>query len=155
MKQPSKNDWTGRRGEGLVVIIVLLAIIGAGAWWLFSTKKESEKDARAFGRQMIERLTVQHDQAFFANNLGPQARAEYPPSQQQYMVSKLAELGVPAQPIKIDENITFESQFFAPRGYFTAHLNYPSQPATMELAISHPVGKWQIDNLTVTWAKPR
>lgn len=155
MKQPSNNDRSSRRGEGLVVIIILVAIISTGAWWLFSTKKQSEKEARAFGREMIERMTIQHDQSFFANSLGPQTRMDYPPSQQQYVIAKLTELGVPAQPIKIDENITFESQFFAPKGYFTAHLNYASQPATMELAISHPVGKWQIDNLTITWAKPR
>lgn len=155
MKQPNNNDRSGKRGEGLVVIIVLVAILGAGAWWLFSTKKQSEKEARAFGREMIENLTVKHDKDFFAGNLGPLAKTDYPPSQQQYLIAKLTELGVPTQPIKIDENVTFESQFFAPKGYFTAHLNYPSQPATMELAISHPVGKWQVDNLTVTWSKTR
>lgn len=151
MKQPSDCYRNGRSGEGLVVIIILVAILGAGAWWLFSTKKQSEKEARAFGRDMIEHLAVQHDLAFFSNNLGPQAKLDYPPSTQQYLISKLTELGVPAQPIKIDESITFESQFFSPRGIFTATLNYPSQPAKLELAISHPVGKWQIDNLTMTW----
>ena len=155
MKQQHSSYRNRTRGEGLVVIIVLLAIIGAGVWWLFSTKEQSEKEARAFGREMIERLTVQHDKTFFANSLGPQAKMDYPKPQQEYLVSKLAELGVPAQPIKIDENITFESKFFSPKGYFTAHLNYPSQPATMELAISHPVGKWQVDNLTVTWNQTR
>ena len=80
---------------------------------------------------------------------------DYPPSQQQLLVNKLKEMGTPAQPVQIDEKITFESQFFAPKGYFTGHLNYPGQPATMEIAISHPVGKWQIDNLTMTWARPR
>ena len=155
MKQQHSSYRNRARGEGLVVIIVLLAIIGAGVWWLFSTKTQSEKEAHAFGREMIERLTVQHDKTFFANSLGPQAKTDYPKPQQEYLVSKLAELGVPAQPIKIDENITFESKFFSPKGYFTAHLNYPSQPATMELAISHPVGKWQVDNLTVTWNQTR
>jgi hypothetical protein len=155
MKQQNSSYRNGTRGEGLVVVIILVAIIGAGVWWLFSTKKQSEKEARAFGREMIEHLAVQHDQAFFSNNLGPQAKVDYPKPQQDYLISKLVELGVPAQPIQIDENITFESQFFAPKGYFTAHLNYPSQPATMELAISHPVGKWQVDNLTVTWNRTR
>lgn len=155
MKQQHNSYRNGTRGEGLVVIIILLAIIGAGVWWLFSTKKQSEQEARAFGREMIEHLTVKHDQAFFANNLGPQAKMDFPPAQQANLISKLTELGAPAQPINMDVNITFESQFFSPKGYFTAHLNYPSQPATMELAISHPVGKWQVDNLTVTWTKPR
>jgi hypothetical protein len=155
MKQPNSSYRNGTRGEGLVVVIILVAILGAGVWWLFSTKKQSDKEARAFGREMIERLAIRHDGAFFGNNLGPQAKVDYPKPQQDYLISKLTELGVPAQPIQIDANITFESQFFSPKGYFTAHLNYPSQPATMELAISHPVGKWQVDNLTMTWSRTR
>lgn len=155
MKIPSNSYRTKTRGEGLVIVIILVAIIGAGVWWLFSIKKQSDKDARAFGRELIEKLAVNHDQAFFADHLGPQAKMDYPPSQQVYLMSKLKELGTPAQPIPIDEKVTFESQFFAPRGYFTGHLNYPGQPATMEVAVSHPVGKWQIDNLTMTWSRPR
>jgi hypothetical protein len=155
MKTPRNNYRTETRGEGLVVVIILVAIIAAGMWWLFSIKKQSDKDARAFGRELIEKLAVNHDQAFFADHLGPQAKMDYPPSQQQYLMNKLKELGTPAQPIAIDEKVTFESHFFAPRGYFTGHLNYPGQPATMEVAVSHPVGKWQIDNLTMTWSQPR
>ena len=150
MKNAFQSDRNGRRAEGLVVVIILVAILGIGAWWLFSTKKQSDREARAFGREMIERLAVKHDQAFFANNLGPQAKTDFSIYNQQNLISKLTAMGVPAQPIKIDENVTFESQFFAPKGYFTAHLNYPGQPATMELAISHPVGKWQVDDLTLT-----
>ncbi len=150
MKNPNRSNWQ-RRGEGLVVVIILVAIVGGIAWWLFSTKKQSDREARAFGRDMIERLAVKHDVAFFASNLGPQAKLDYPPSTQQMVQQKLTGMGTPAQPIKIDENITFESQFFSPRGFFTAHLNYPGQPVMMELAISHPVGKWQVDNLTITW----
>jgi hypothetical protein len=138
-------------GEGLVIVVILVLILGGGAWWLFATKSQSEKGARAFGRDIIEHLTVQHDISFFANNLGPQAKLDYPPSKQQSIIQKLTEMGTPVQPIKIDENITFESQFFSPRGTFVAHLNYPSQPVTMELAISHPVRKWQVDDLTITW----
>ena len=150
MKKLNSSNRTSAGGERLVVVIVLLAIDGAGVWWLFNTKQTSDREARAFGREMIQRLAVQHDQAFFANNLGPQAKMDYPQSEQVRIITKLKEYGVPAQPIKIDENVTFESKFFSPRGFFTAHLNYPSQPVTLELAVSHPVGKWQVDNLTIT-----
>ena len=142
-------------GEGLVVVIILLAIVAGGAWWLFSLKKNSDKDARAFGREMIERLAVHHDKAFFSDHLSPQARLDYPPSQQDYIVQKLTEMGTPAQPIPIAEVVTFESQFFSPRGYFTAQLNYPGQGATMVIAVSHPVGKWQVDNIEMNWMKAR
>ncbi len=154
MKQPSNRQHHRTRGEGLALVIILVAIIGAGSWWLFSTKKQSETEARAFGRSVIEHVAVSHDQAFLSSNLGPQAKAQLSDSQQKYLVSKLGELGSPAQPIKIDENMTFELKFFEPRGFFTAHLNYPSQPVKIEIAVSHPVGKWQVDDMTVTWKAP-
>ena len=155
MKQLMNIKRNQTRGEGLVIVIILLAVIGAGVWWLFSTKAQSDKQARAFGREMIERLSVQHDQAFFANNLGPEAKANWPRSAQDDLFKKLRDLGAPAQPVQIDGNVSFESQFFAPKGFFTAKLNYPGQPVTMEVAVSHPVAKWQLDDLTITWQKAR
>lgn len=137
-------------GQGLVIVIIVLALIGGGVWWLFSQKNTMDKEARAFGKEAIERLTVQHDLDFFSGHLSPQARLENPPSQQQYIISKFQQLGVPAQPIQIEENVVWESHFFEPKGYFTAHLNYPGGPATVQIATSHPVGKWQLDNFTFT-----
>lgn len=155
MKDLNANCRSRRSGQGLVVVIIMLALIGGGMWWLFSTKKQRDREARVFGRTMIERLAINHDLAFFANNLGPQARLDYPPSNQQYIISKFQELGVPAQPIAIEENVMWESHFFEPKGYFTAKLNYPGRGATIQIAISHPVGKWQLDNLTMTYDAPR
>ena len=150
-----KCNCRSNAGEGLVVVIILLVVIGGGAWWLFDHKKTLDRDARIFGREAIQRLAVNHDATFLANNLSPQARLELPPSAQQYMISKFTELGVPTQPINIEENIEFTSHFFEPKGYFTAHLFYPASAATMQIAVSHPVGKWQLDNLTFTPERPR
>jgi hypothetical protein len=149
-----KHNCRFNRGEGLVVVIIMLAIVGGGILWLYSHKKALDRDARAFGRETINALAVKHDAQFFANNLGPQARLENPPSQQQYIIQQLTERGVPQQPIQIEEQVTFESGFFEPRGFFTAHLLYPRGPATMQIAISHPVGKWQLDNFTFTSERP-
>jgi hypothetical protein len=143
----TRNPRYKRAGDGLVVVIIFLALIGGGIWWLYSHKSAMDKEGRLFGRQMIEALTVKHDKAFFASNLGPQAKLDYPPSAQEALIQQFVQLGAPAQPIKIDENMTWESQFFEPKGYFTAHLNYPARAATMRVAISHPVGKWQLDNM--------
>lgn len=147
------NCRSNKSGEGLVVIIIVLALIGAGVWWLFNTKKTAEQGARAFGREAVEKLTVAHDLNFLSSNLGPQAKLMLPPSQQQLMISKFTDMGVPQQPIKIEENVTFESHFFTPRGYFTAHLFYPAQAGTLQIAISHPVGKWQLDDITFSAAR--
>jgi hypothetical protein len=142
-------------GDGLVFLIIFLALIGVGIWWLYSHKNEMDKEARLFGRQAVEALTVRHDQAFYANNLSPQAKVDNPPSTQKALIDQLQELGVPAQPIKIDENVTWQNQFFEPTGYFTAHLNYPARGATMQIAISHPESNWQLDTVTFPLQRER
>src|ERR1700757_2637103 len=96
-------------GQGLVIVIILLAIFGGVAWWLVTNKKTMDREARAFGHDFIQRLTVNHDAAFFAANLSPRAKVDNPQSEQQYIMSKLQELGVPAQPLRIDENVTWKS----------------------------------------------
>jgi hypothetical protein len=155
MKNSELDCRSDTSGQGLVVVIILLAIIAGGAWWLFNNKQTMDRETRAFGREMIQRLTVNHDAAFLADHLSPQARMDNPRSKQEYIMSKWQELGVPAQPIQIDENITWESHFFEPRGFFTAHLIYPAQTATLQIAVSHPVSKWQLDDITMTVSQPR
>ena len=145
-----KNDRCRTSGEGLVVVIILLVLIGGGVWWLFEHKREMDKEARAAGREMIYKMTVNHDLAFFSNHLSPQAKLDYPPSDQELLMNELAQLGVPAQPIQIEESVTWQSHFFEPSAYFTAHLNYPAGPAMLQIAINHPVGKWQLLNVTFT-----
>src|SRR5947208_16494571 len=99
MKKSKQSCGSGVSGQGLVVVIIFLALIGGGVWWLYSHKRAMDLEGRAFGKEMIQRLAVNHDLAFLTNNLGPQARLDYPPSQQQYIVSKFTEMGAPAQPI--------------------------------------------------------
>jgi len=145
MKNSQLQHRSNASGQGLVIVIILLAIFGCAAWWLFKNKKTMDHDARAFGHEFIQRLTVNHDAAFLADHLSPQARVDNPQSEQGFIMQRMQELGVPAQPIRIDENVTWESHFFEPKGFFTAHLNYPTQNATLQISVSHPVGKWQVD----------
>lgn len=140
-------------GEGLVVLIILLAIIGGGVAWLYSHKASMDREARRFGREVIEQLVVKHDTAMFFDHLSPQLKLNYPPSQLQFMQGKLAQMGVPQQPLSIDEQITFESHFFEPHGIFQAQLMYPTGLGNIQMAISHPVSKWQIDDLTMTYPR--
>ena len=137
-------------GQGLVVLIILLIILLIGVWWLYGNKKTMDQECRAFGKRMIHELAVNHNVAFFRDNLGPQAKMDYPPARQQDVIGMFTKLGVPNQPINIEENVTFESKFFSPRGFFTAQLLYPTTTATMQVAVSHPVGKWQLDDLSFT-----
>jgi hypothetical protein len=147
IKRSSRSKWSG---QGMVIVIILLAVIGAGLWYLYSNKATTDREARAFAREAIKRMVVDHDLKYFSDHLGPQAKLDNPPSQQQFIIQRFTQMGVPAQPIEIEENIMWESYFFEPRGYFTAHLNYPAQPFMLQMATSHPVSRWQIDNVTFT-----
>src|SRR5438132_7040249 len=148
MKKIKRSSQTKLSGQGIVVVFILLAVVGAGLWYLYSNKTTTDREARTFARDAITKLTVDHDLKYLGDHLGPQAKLDNPPSQQQYMIQRFTQFGAPAQPIQIDENVTWESYFFEPRGYFTAHLNYPAQPVMLQVATSHPVSRWQLDNVS-------
>jgi hypothetical protein len=50
----------------------------------------------------------------------------------------------------VQGDIVFQSQFFEPNGNFHARINYPARGAEINIAVSHPVGRWQIDDVAFT-----
>jgi hypothetical protein len=130
-------------------------LIGGVAWWLFSTKSAAEKEGRQFVDEAVQHLAVQHDLAFLESRLSPNAKMELTPPLQKNLMATLTQMGVPGQPIPVDGKIQFESQFFQPHGLFTAQLNYPGRPGRMELEVSHPVGRWQLDAVRFNLTSPR
>jgi hypothetical protein len=160
------NSRKNLSGQILVIVIIVLLILAGGYWYLSSTKAAADRDARQFGHEVINKLVINHDRAFLDQDLSPEAKMEMPPSQRDYLVQRFTQMGLPQQPIDIEDNISFEplisgwlanyTSFLSPHGIFTAHLNYPAQPVTLQLAISHPQTKWQIDNIMFTMgATPR
>ena len=148
MKNIKRSSRSKLSGQGIVIVVILLAVIGAGLWYLYSNKATTDREGREFAREAIKRITVDHDRQYLETRLGPQAKIDLPPSGRDELIRRFTQFGVPAQPIQIDENMTWESYFFEPRGYFTAHLNYPAQPVMLQMATSHPVSRWQIDNVS-------
>ena len=148
MKELKMNSRSKSSGQILAIVIILLALIGAGFWWLFSNKQEMAKEGREFGREAIQRIAVQHDLAFFSSRLSPQARLQLPPSAQQDFMSRMEKLGAPVGPVDVQGDILFQSQFFEPTGNFHPRINYPARGADINIAISHPVGRWQIDDVS-------
>ena len=70
----------------------------------------------------------------------------FPPSVLQEFFADIGKSGAPVGPLDVKGDIEFQSQFFEPTGNFHAHLTYPTRDAEISIAISHPVGRWQIDN---------
>jgi hypothetical protein len=143
------------KGQVLAILIIVLGLIGVGAWWLYSTREAMAKEGREFGKEAIQRIVLQRDLAFFSSRLSPAARQDYPPSAQQDLISRLQQLGTPVGPLDVQGNIQFQSQFFEPHGVFNARLNYPARSGQIEIATSHPVGRWQIDTLSLTLERER
>jgi len=144
-----------RSGQGLVVVFILVAIL-VGIWWyLHSQKASTEREAIQYGHDVIDRLVIKHDRSPLDNDLAPQAKMEMPPSQRDFMIQQIAQYGSPQQPIKIEDNVSFDQMLGGlmatnPHGIFTAHLNYPAQTITLQLATSQGTTKWLIENITIT-----
>ena len=155
MKKNTRSLRTNLSGQVLVVVLIVVVIL-AGLWWyLDSTKTSTQRDAVRYGHEVINRLVVNHDRALLDQDLAPQAKLQNPPSQRDYIIQRLTQWGVPSQPIQIEDSVTFDSHFFSPHGFFTAHLNYPGQPVTMQIAISQGATKWLIEDISISMQQVR
>ena len=64
MKTLKLNCRSKTSGQGTVIVIILLAVVGGGLWYLYSLKATTDHDARVFGHEVIKRLAVDHDLAY-------------------------------------------------------------------------------------------
>ncbi len=147
MKQLKLNSKRKTSGQVVVLVIIVLALLGGAWWWLNSNKQNSAKEGRDFANEAIQKIAVQHDINFFNSRLSPQARMNFPASAQQEFMNEIVKLGAPVRPVDVQGKIEFNSQFFEPHGSFHARIYYPARYADMDLTISHPVGRWQIDEI--------
>ena len=132
----------------MVLLIIVLAVLGGAWWWLNSNKENSAREGTAFARDAIQKIAVQHDGNFFISRLSPQMRMAFAaPTAQQEFMNEIVKLGAPVRPVDVQGKIEFNSQFFEPHGSYHARIYYPARYADLELTISHPVGRWQIDQI--------
>src|SRR5512132_2992713 len=148
MKQFKLNSKRKSSGQVVVLLIIVLALLGGAWWWLNSSKENSAKEGTQFAKEAFQKIAVQHDPNFFNSRLSPKARMNFPASAQQEFMNEIVRLGAPVRPVDVQGKIEFNSQFFEPHGSFHARMYYPARYADMDLTISHPVGRWQIDEIT-------
>jgi len=148
MKQFKLSSKRKSSGQVVVLIIIVLALLGGAWWWLNSNKQNAVREGTDFAREAIQKIAGQHDINFFNARLGPQARMNFPASAQQEFMNEIVRLGAPVRPIDVQGKIEFNSQFFEPHGSFHSRIYYAARYADMDLTISHPVGRWQIDEIS-------
>ena len=141
-------------GQAIVIILILLAMAGGGAWWLYSSRDQSERDARAFAAEAATRLAFHYDDNFLKTRFDRHAQVKYPPSFRERFFTRLRALGTPSGTPEVTGAVRFTSQFFQPVGEFECRINYPHAPAIIAMAISRPSGWWQIDYLNLTYTPP-
>ena len=147
MKQFKLSSKRKSSGQVVVLLIIVLALLGGAWWWLNSNKENAAREGTAFARDAMQKIAVQHDINFFNSRLSPQARVNFPASTQQEFMNEIVKLGAPVRPLDVQGKIEFNSQFFEPHGSFHSRIYYPAKYADMDLTISHPVGRWQIDEI--------
>jgi hypothetical protein len=147
MKQLKLNSKRKSSGQVVVLLIIVLALLGGAWWWLNSNKQSAAKEGTDFAKEAFQKIAVQHDANFFNSRLSPRARMNYPVSAQQEFMNEIVKLGAPVRPVDVQGKIEFQSQFFEPHGSFHARIYYPARYADMDLTVSHPVGRWQIDEI--------
>jgi len=135
-------------GQVIVILIIVLGLVGVGFWYLSSNKQEMAREGKQFANEVAQKVVVQHDINFFNSRLSPQARMNFPASAQQEFMNEIVQMGPPASPIELQGQIEFNSQFFEPHGTFHGRVNYTARYADFDLTISHPVGRWQIDEIS-------
>ncbi|PYJ30370.1 MAG: hypothetical protein DMF24_06395 [Verrucomicrobia bacterium] len=148
MKKLKMNPRSKSSGQVIVILIIVVALLVGAWWWLSSNKQEMATEGKQFARDAAQRIVVQRDMNFFNSHLSPQARMNFPQSAQQDFFAEIAKLGAPSGAIDVKGEIEFNSQFFEPHGSFQARINYPARYADLNLIVSHPVGRWQIDQIT-------
>jgi hypothetical protein len=147
MKQLKLSSKRKSSGQIIVLLIIVLALLGGAWWYLNSNKENAAREGTAFAKDAVQKIVVQHDINFFNSRLSPQARMNFPASTQQEFMNEIVKLGAPVRPVDVQGKIEFNSQFFEPHGSFHARIYYPERYADVNLTISHPVGRWQIDEI--------
>jgi hypothetical protein len=140
------------RGEGgLALWIIVLALVGGIVWFLYSSRKDADRDIRAFAQLTAQKIAVDFDDLFLRTHMNPEYQITHPPSWRERLFSTLRDYGRLTKPIETTGDVQFSSQFFDPHGTFRSTLAYAASTEHLELTISKGLSGWRIDEVTIAW----
>ena len=135
----------------LFFAVIVVAVIAAGGWYLFSSRAGNEQAARDFARYAGERIFLHQDMRFLNHHLSPEAQVKYPPSWRERMLTKIRDFGPPSGEVTVRGDVVFTKEFFDPHGTFRTECQLGGQPAYVDLWTSRRGPVWQIDNINFSW----
>ena len=143
-----------RAEGGLALWIIVAALVGGAFWFLYSSRRDGERNARAFASEVVQRIAVNYDEKYLHVHLSPEAQTKYLQSFRDRMLQNLRSFGPVKQPIPLTGNVRFNSYFFEPSGTFRADLIYSTMTATLDLEITRGMTVWQVNDINLTWTPP-
>jgi hypothetical protein len=153
-RSTSRLQQSGQRGQVLVFIIIVIAVIGGGLLFLISMRKDAKAEGERFVRQVIDRCAFQHDVKFLHSNVASDRRLAVPPAMDDQFIYYLTQLGVPDRNYPLTGKLEFDHYFGSPHGSYQAILTYPNQHATVSVTIARPSGIWLVTDFGVTYERP-
>jgi hypothetical protein len=141
-------------GQTLVFIIIVIAVIAAGLFFLNSMRKDAKVEGESFARELIEKCAFQHDVKWLHTKVASDRRAAIPPAMDDQFIYYLTKLGVPDRNYVLDGKLEFDSYFVSPHGSYKTILTYPTQHATVNFTIARPSGIWLITDFGVNYERP-
>ena len=123
-----RNARTTKSGQGLLLAVILLLILGAIAWYLLSSRRNTEREAWAYAREVAEHVILHRFPLYRCQPLLSSA-AGHSAFLRERIFTKLAELGPPNRDIKLPVRLPSAPDFFDARGNFRAEAVFPNGPA--------------------------
>jgi len=151
---PNRPRQASESGQALVFIIIVIAVIAAGLFFLNSMRKDAKVEGERFAHEVIEKCAFQHDVKWLHTKVASDRRVAIPPAMDDQFIYYLRQFGVPDRNYVLDGKLEFDSYFVSPHGSYKTILTYPTQHATVNFTIARPSGIWLITDFGVTYERP-
>jgi hypothetical protein len=153
-RSASRAPRSAERGQALVFLIIVVAVIAGGLFFLNSMRNDAKVEGERFARQVIDRCAFQHDVKFLHASVASDRRLAVPPAMDDQFIFYLTKLGVPDRNYNLTGQLNFDHYFGSPHGTYQTILTYPDQHATVSLTVARPSGIWLVTDFGVTYERP-
>ena len=113
------------RAEGLVLILVILAILGGGVWYLYSSRRHTEKEAWNYAREVAEHIALHAMRVSLTSTSRAKLRLKCLPLPRADF-DKAWRIRSAVETDQHDGQCSVYFVFLEPRGSFRAEVSFPA-----------------------------